>query len=166
MKILLAQAEIAQIVQQALVSYISERLVISDGTEIQVTMTDEGATIDLITGGESKTQAQTPAKKAPKPARVESNVKSFQGPRAMTHGECALSAAGVGVNPAVFAKLTETVAEDETVPFLADIEDVTAETATEPKAAVVEEEAAEPAAPPGRSLCANLRKPTNETLVR
>jgi hypothetical protein len=150
MKILLAQAEIAQIVQQALVSYISERLVISDGTEIQVTMTDEGATIDLITGGESKTQAQTPAKKAPakaETAKGETNVKSFnRSPKAAQA-------------PAVVETVAET--EDETVPFLVDIEDVTAETAAEPKAAVVEEEAAEPAAPPVRSLFANLRKPVN-----
>jgi hypothetical protein len=153
MKILLAQAEIAQIVQHALVSYISERLVISDGTEIQVTMTDDGATIDLITGGETKSQA--PAKKAPakaETAKGETNVKSFnRSPKAAQA-------------PAVVETVAET--EDETVPFLADIEDVTAETATEPKAAVVEEEAAEPAAPPVRSLFANLRKPTNETLVR
>lgn len=42
MKIILNQEEIAQIVQDALVDYASQHLVITDGANIQVTMTEDG----------------------------------------------------------------------------------------------------------------------------
>lgn len=148
MKILLAQSEIAQIVQQALVDYISQRLVISEGTEIQVTMTDDGATIDLIQTGETKPQVQAPAKKAA-PAKVETpkadtNVKAFAPKKPV---------------PAAALTAPEIEAVIESVPF--DIDPVEA-VKDEPEALAIEEEtAAEEVAPPARSLFANLRKPVS-----
>jgi hypothetical protein len=157
MKILLAQAEIAQIVQQALVDYISQKLVISDGTEIQVTMTDDGATIDLIQTTVYSPPAGATTKKAA-PAKVETpkaetNVKAFA-PKKLVPA------------PVV----AEPVVETESVPF--DVEPAAVEEAVtvtetantntaEPEADAIEEEAADVPAPPARSLFANLRKPVN-----
>jgi hypothetical protein len=146
MKILLAQSEIAQIVQQALVDYISQKLVISEGTEIQVTMTDDGATIDLIQTNEPKPQV----KKTTAPAKAETNVKSFTPKK-------------TAPTPVVEEAVTQTT-EADTVPF--DVTEPVTETGTitesaaEPEADAIEAEAAE-AAPPVRSLFANLRKPVN-----
>jgi hypothetical protein len=159
MKILLAQAEIAQIVQQALVSYISERLVISDGTSIQVTMTDDGATIDLVQTGELKLSVVKKAPKAVEGRGTLSDVKAADRKR-----DAKIEA------PTVAETVTET-SETDTVPF--EVEEIKAEevaalteiaateSTIEPEAEAVEEEAAEVATPPVRSLFANLRKPVN-----
>lgn len=159
MKILLAQAEIADIVHQALVDYISQKLVISEGTEIQVTMTDDGATIDLVTTARPKTLGEAKAADRKAPSKGDTNVKQFsRGPKTTP------------VSP-----VAESIAEpaDETIPFdYADLGAATVEAVVEPPntsgypaANTVGEPEAEPAAeaaaPPARSLFANLRKPVN-----
>lgn len=153
MKILLAQAEIAQIVQQALVSYISERLVISDGTSIQVTMTDDGATIDLVQTGEPKLSVVKKAPKAVEGRGTLSDVKAADRKRdAKVETETVpFEVADVAVD----AVIEEIKAEDVTTPT------AIAESTVEPEAEAIEEEAAEVVAPPARSLFANLRKPVN-----
>lgn len=152
MKIILTQSEISDIVQQALVDYVSQKLVISEGTEIQVTLANDGAIIDLVASSEpAKPQAKkaAPAAKAETP-KAETNVKPFG------RGTKTIQA------PVVEEAVTETTTDDS-VPFevneaaaVAPVE-ATSEITEEPEAAP----AAEEAAPPVRSLFANLRKPVN-----
>lgn len=168
MKILLSQTEIAAIVQKALIDYASQVIVIPEGAEVQVAMTDDGAVIELGTlqpaAGSAKTgtrrnQAQRTAPVAVATTPVEDACTAIS---AAVSGEPAAS----NVKPFMPKPTSQPAPEPSETSNMGQTEPDPKEGSAaegvgpeDPTANPPAEESPPPA--PARSLFANLRKPSN-----